>query len=97
LHTEQTKNEVKALLERKPAKLLEEMTQALVAPKDMVMEAASLHAKKLAAPAEFADLETIAAAAQAPAASKSRGLWARSKAAVLPKRLRQYQDENFCA
>lgn len=85
-HTEQTRNEVRALLERKPAKLLEEIPRPGEAS----------HAKKNMAPAlpEFTDMEALKEAVEAPAPSRCRGLWARSKAAVLPKRLRRYQDEN---
>lgn len=83
-HTEQTRNEVKALLDRKPAKLLQELTQAA---------AAAIGGKQLVV-TNFADLEAISAAAQAGSANQHRGLWARSKAAVLPKRLRRYADEN---
>jgi len=90
-HTELTLNEIKALLDRKPTKLLEELPRPGQASR----------AKKPAALAmpEFADLEAMkeamdGAVEKAPHRSLSRGLWARSKAAVLPKRLRRYQDEN---
>jgi len=85
-HTEQTRNEVKALLDRKPAKLLEELTQGL----------SCVRSKKSSTglpEQEFADLEVITDVPQAPP-SQRRSLWARSKAAVLRKRLRRYQDEN---
>merc|ERR1719359_152460 len=51
-HTEQTRNEVKALLDRKPAKLLEELTQGL----------SCVRSKKSSTglpEQEFADLEVI--------------------------------------
>jgi len=81
-HTQQTLNEVKALLERKPSKLLDELSSQ------------GTRATKAMSTPDFADLEVIGGAVEAPVKSQSRGLWARSKAAVLPKRLRCYQDEN---
>jgi len=81
-HTEQTLKELKELLDRKPAKLLEDLAQG--EKKKSVLRAPV---------AEFADLEALKDTVQAPLLSqKSRGLWARSKAAVLPKRLRRYSD-----
>jgi hypothetical protein len=85
-HTEQTLNEVKVLIDKKPSKLLEELPQPGQGGRGKKPAA-------LAVP-EFADLEAITGSVEAPAQSHCRGLWARSKAAVLPKRLRRFQDEN---
>lgn len=89
-HTEQTLNELKLLLDRKPAKLFEGLKQGAVGGCRSKKAATAL------AMPEFADLEAIEGAVKAPL-RQSRGLWARSKAAVIPKRLRRYQDENINA
>jgi len=90
-HTEQTLNELKVKLDRKPAKLLEELKQGIAGGGRSKQGATGL------AMPQFADLETIGAAAKERPQQSHKGLWARSKSAVLPKRLRRYQDENVDA
>eukprot|EP00930_Biecheleria_cincta_P046184 TRINITY_DN31858_c0_g1_i1.p1 TRINITY_DN31858_c0_g1~~TRINITY_DN31858_c0_g1_i1.p1 ORF type:complete len:829 (-),score=181.12 TRINITY_DN31858_c0_g1_i1:103-2589(-) len=76
-HTELTFNEVRDLMEKRPAKLIEGLHKG----------AGELKAKSDASRLEFTDLDFGARAPQAPKGGGSGG-----GAALIPKRLRNYQD-----